>query len=433
MYAVSLFPPCVTFIHYTFQKIVCIRSRISTASKQMRVFPLGQDRYSRQYWSLPQTGGILVEGIETSTFDALEQYISEVTYRREMELRLSLIDTEPPRLSVLESVKEPVTNPSSVQHSDSDMESRNVMMGGVDTPTPDVTPNPSPPLPKESLPIKSITSHPLEMQQLANSKSTLTSEPNGPLSTNSLPSGLQPTIEDTSNHAETSSISWFSILPRKQCEVLHYLDNQQQQGLLMAPQFLSGSGNGYAYIAPGGGAVLGQQVVQQVQMGYALVGNNLVQVPQTQYVMAPGQSTPGAVGNNQLISLGNGQYALAPSTTGSNVQYVSINGNQYAIMPAPDPQEGKSNGVEGSHPLIDTNDTAQKSTGNKDGSHSVAAQISFPSGIPTVHVHECFGNYYMVDVHVHVHVEITPIEKYMYIHVGAHAVSYVHVFVVSLY
>ena len=410
MYAVSWLSPCVFiyFIHYIFvflQKIVCIRSRISTASKQMRVFPLGQDRYSRQYWSLPQTGGILVEGIETSTFDALEQYISEVTYRREMELRLSRIDTEPPgSSSVLESVKEPATNPSSVQHSDSDAESRNVMMGGVDTPTPsDLTPNPSPPLlnttAKEGLPTKSITTHPLEMQQLANNKSTLTSGPNNPLSTNSFPSGLQPTIEDaTSNHTGTSSISWFSILPRKQCEVLHYLDNQQQQGLLMAPQFLGGGsgggggGGGYAYIAPGGGAVLGQPMVQQVQMGYALMGNNLVQVPQTQYVMAAqDQSTPTAVGNNQLIPLGNGQYALAP-TTGNNVQYVSINGNQYAIMPAPDQQEGRSNGVEGSHPLIDT---AQKSTGNKEGSHSTAAQISFPSGtytcIPTahVHVHEC--------------------------------------------
>ncbi len=36
------------------------------ASRQMRKFPLGQDRYARQYWVLPSLGGILVEGVETS-------------------------------------------------------------------------------------------------------------------------------------------------------------------------------------------------------------------------------------------------------------------------------------------------------------------------------------------------------------------------------
>ena len=32
----------------------------------MRKFPLGQDRYARQYWMLPDLGGIVVEGVETS-------------------------------------------------------------------------------------------------------------------------------------------------------------------------------------------------------------------------------------------------------------------------------------------------------------------------------------------------------------------------------
>ena len=32
----------------------------------MRKFPLGQDRYARQYWVLPSLGGVLVEGVETS-------------------------------------------------------------------------------------------------------------------------------------------------------------------------------------------------------------------------------------------------------------------------------------------------------------------------------------------------------------------------------
>ena len=32
----------------------------------MRKFPLGQDRYARQYWVLPSLGGVLIEGVETS-------------------------------------------------------------------------------------------------------------------------------------------------------------------------------------------------------------------------------------------------------------------------------------------------------------------------------------------------------------------------------
>lgn len=32
----------------------------------MRQFPLGQDRYARQYWVLPSVGGVIVEGVETS-------------------------------------------------------------------------------------------------------------------------------------------------------------------------------------------------------------------------------------------------------------------------------------------------------------------------------------------------------------------------------
>ena len=34
----------------------------------MRKFPLGQDRFARQYWALPNMGGIVVEGVETSLY-----------------------------------------------------------------------------------------------------------------------------------------------------------------------------------------------------------------------------------------------------------------------------------------------------------------------------------------------------------------------------
>ena len=36
------------------QKLQYIRSCIHRLSVQMRQFPLGQDRYARQYWNLPE-------------------------------------------------------------------------------------------------------------------------------------------------------------------------------------------------------------------------------------------------------------------------------------------------------------------------------------------------------------------------------------------
>ena len=48
------------------QKLITIRNRIHHSSRMMRKFPLGQDRYARQYWVLPSLGAILIEGVETS-------------------------------------------------------------------------------------------------------------------------------------------------------------------------------------------------------------------------------------------------------------------------------------------------------------------------------------------------------------------------------
>ena len=328
-------------------------------------------------------GGVLVEGIETSTFDPLENYISEVTYRREMEKkkdRQSLRDVgevgegdgcvNGGQGALRVDVKQQSCDPlSSAQQSDSEVESRTAVVGVEPSSTPEFTPDSSPPLcnsvkdgptcsPEKPLKPSTVGNHPLEMQQFANGSSS-TSANNDTKNTsstsyftetqastersfdndlNASAVSSRPVKSQDSNIASTS-VPWFSLLPRKQCEVLHYLqlDPGQQQGVMMAPQFLGGSG--YAYISPGN-AVLGQPVVQQVQMGYALMGNNLVQVPQTQYVMA-GQTGSTVGAGNQLISLGNGQYALAPAAASGGVQYVSINGNQYAIMQAPDQQEVK--------------------------------------------------------------------------------------------
>ncbi len=370
----------------------------------MRIFPLGQDRYSRQYWNLPELGGVLIEGIQTATFDALEKYISEVTYKREMEMiqdKLYQNNTEgtdrkgdvsfsretsqvpgygghmSPIMKQLES------DPSSAQQSDSEMDSRTTLFG-VDTPTSEFTPNPSPPPPPLTLTDShesstTLSNHPLEKQQFANRNKDIHSYKNK--KTDSSPSNIhkkvhKTTTTTTSNHSlqlteninknVEKSFPWFSILPRKQCEVLHYLQldtlqqqqqqQQHKQGLMAAaPQFLGGSG--YSYMTPEG-TILNQPLVhQQVQMGYAMVGNNLVQVPQTQYVLGQTGQTGGTTaatinGNQQLISLGNGQYVLAPAAAASNnIQYVSINGNQYAIMPAPEQQQQQDIQCNGSDSL----------------------------------------------------------------------------------
>ena len=344
----------------------------------------------------------MVEGIETSTFDPLEKYIAEVTYRREVEMmeerRRTCNDSETKAevdnmesnglsadlesratseipISLHSSPRMNQSNmssdPPSIQQSDCENDSQ--VVGGVtmDTPTSEFTPNSSPPPPADSLesspekPIKFSLSrvHPLEIQQFANNRdeNNSISEPSttragGKTTTATPETGLQTEInkreekfisvagpssdqpQSSIKHADGSGIcnalsSWFSLLPRKQCEVLHYLQmdasqQQQQQGVMVMPQFLGGGG--YAYMTPEG-TILGQPVVQQVQMGYALVGNTLVQVPQTQYMV--GHNPVGVGGTSgQLISLGNGQYALAPGA--GNVQYVSINGNQYAIVQA---------------------------------------------------------------------------------------------------
>ena len=48
------------------QKQQYVRSHIHMYSRLMRKFPLGQDRFARQYWLVPDLGSIIVEGVETS-------------------------------------------------------------------------------------------------------------------------------------------------------------------------------------------------------------------------------------------------------------------------------------------------------------------------------------------------------------------------------
>ena len=159
--------------------------------------------------------------------------------------------------------------------------------------------------------------------------------------------------------ATTSSVSlntapWFSLLPRKPCELLHYINGGaigDIQG--SAAGLLNGGGGqmvvpgGYtAYVTQDGTTVLaatGQPMMQQVQVGYAVVGNTLV--PQTQYIVQQGGGSSGT----QYVSLPNGQIAAlatgGDTGTNTNIQYTNIGGNQYAIIQQPSAEEGVAGGV----------------------------------------------------------------------------------------
>ena len=424
-----------------------IRGRIHSASHQMRIFPIGQDRFTRQYWHLPEMGGLIVEGIETSSFDLLNQYVADITSKlkkKESEERKTYYrergesierssingNIETRESSVLDSMSSSSvqvcdnqivlqtrggtcnSDPPSI-HSDYESESHAAYtISSTNTPTSGYTPASTPPHVSQSIhldkPVSNmILGHPLEIQQIAQEgshqekigndsklitsssqhtfqrpsksngvtdkplsdvgspslqkllppkkpdrdvnkdignvnvepKSSMTPDvmalcPSSTLSSSassSLTNHTSPVSTNTSNglYQENSNITpWFSILPRKPCEMLHYIQTdssvqQQQQAVMVAPQYVMPGG--YTYVTPNGDPI-NQAVVQQVQIGYALVGNTLV--PQTQYVVSPNSM---AVGGNQFIALNNGQLALAGGNC-SNVQYVSINGNQYAVI-----------------------------------------------------------------------------------------------------
>ena len=154
-----------------------------------------------------------------------------------------------------------------------------------------------------------------------------------------------------------SSSPWFSLFPRETCEAIQvaYINNQavlvesshqrqqqQQQQQQQVQHVLATDAAGhqyimatpttaattatatpqYAYMTPDGQIIpaTGQnQVIQQVTgMSYALVGNTLVQVPQTQYIAvnATGQ---------QFVIAGQAS-ATTANQQAAGVQYVALNG-----------------------------------------------------------------------------------------------------------
>lgn len=78
-------------------------NKLERAINSMRANPLGQDRYRRRYWVLPQVGGVFVEGIESSEPEELShnKFTEEelVEYEREMRALSELNSNEIPEIS----------------------------------------------------------------------------------------------------------------------------------------------------------------------------------------------------------------------------------------------------------------------------------------------------------------------------------------------
>ena len=101
------------------KKFVLVRQRIHSQSRRMRQFPLGQDRYARQYWALPSLGGVIVEGVETS-LDRNLQVLDTVVSQRVNQSNASIIANkdEPSEMDIVNIENEVSKTGQSVEVND---------------------------------------------------------------------------------------------------------------------------------------------------------------------------------------------------------------------------------------------------------------------------------------------------------------------------
>ena len=362
----------------------------------MRKFPLGQDRFTRQYWNMPSVGGLMIEGVET----AYNEYLDEMTIRLgkdENEEKTknkpsvstkvverandgkTAVDTVQTSLASGQSspwtvtIEEPSSAPPTLVPNEQEMDI-DVTSTSPPPPSHSHTDHQTPPPPQAPAPTEEVPDLPVADQENSEAQANQTvtesqcepisssaqndfSDPSQPppSTTTSTSTPLNTAINQTastdittstittstststnarpvspSTQSTSDTMMWFSILPRKPCEMLHYVQGDssallnQQQTVMVAPQYVVATpGGGYAYVGSGG--VMGQPLVQQVQVGYTLVGNTLV--PQTQYVV--GQNALN-LGGQQFMSVGNGQLALA--NAGQSVQALANAGQSVQVL-----------------------------------------------------------------------------------------------------
>ncbi|XP_044221779.1 bromodomain adjacent to zinc finger domain protein 2B isoform X1 [Thunnus albacares] len=96
-------------IEKTYKQQSQIRQKLFNSSHSLRSMMIGQDRYKRRYWVLPQCGGIFVEGVESG-----EGYEEEKDKKIQMTAQVIRVKEEQ-----LEEVKKPVVS-SQAQGKDRD-------------------------------------------------------------------------------------------------------------------------------------------------------------------------------------------------------------------------------------------------------------------------------------------------------------------------
>ena len=288
--------------------------------KKIRKFPLGQDRYARQYWLLPHLGCILVEGTETGLGQHLHLAKEEEEEEEEEGYCHGNMEEGGTSSGVLKPPPHPHPGHDDMEQSQDTLTSRQNDSRLI------------PDSPRDCEDSQTPRTHiPTSTQSPPPPPNQIQPPPPPPITANhgahqSAPAltlnGCSPSLHTTTSHG------WFSLFPRSSCDhilpappptrasppvaVVATPQQQQQQ------YFLSGSYGqpaAYTYITSGGALL-----AQPIGMGYGLVGSAML--PQTQYIAVnPSPQVQYIVTGNQ----GNQQ----------DVQYVAFGGEgQVVVVPS---------------------------------------------------------------------------------------------------
>lgn len=176
-------------------------NKLDRAISSMRVTPLGQDRYRRRYWVLPQVGGVFVEGMESSEPDELEN-------NKFTDEELNEYDAEQEALKELEKLKEEEQNLAEEKQNESSTNGIKTEKNEVEEVQMDVK--------EEGSDIKEDEDIELTKQEESptctdfKEEGSLVKEENGV-------DNEEEIVEDDRLATQAPRIPWFSILPRVLC------------------------------------------------------------------------------------------------------------------------------------------------------------------------------------------------------------------------
>lgn len=334
------------------KKQTIVRAQIHRHMKMIRKFPLGQDRYARQYWLLPQLGCIVLEGVETSLGQHLQlskEGASCVSSSKGCTDTKAMATEQPDKGTDLQSQQ----GDAKQEDSGLDPEGTRTHKGKPGNNDSESCSNNHAALPLTSPPRPPVSPPP--PRSLADTGAVHPQVSDAPHVRNHISPSL---------HAATSH-RWFSLFPRTCCDsiatplahvppaVAMVVAPQPQQQYILSNSF---GPSAYTYIASGG-AVL----AQPIGMGYGLVGNAIL--PQAQYI---------AVNSSSPV-----QYIVGGGSQ-QDVQYIAFGGeNQVmAVMP---PKATESTGM-----LVQPHVETSPSPSSKDQSGGGTTGNAAPAAVQEV-------------------------------------------------